>query len=349
MYKVGKKTLNLEDHNRPNWLGQGNRPLLTEIWYPAPDNVETCDFAFGSPEPLFKFDAIAENVAMNNQQQSYPLILLSHGTGGSALGMGWLGHYLASQGYIAASVNHHGNNAIEPYLAHGFMLWWERATDFTVLIDNLLNDIDFFENRIDDSKIGVAGFSLGGFTSILLAGGRCDPDSFQAFCETDENYKSGDKPREFPTRLIDADELIRTDDFYRESWQRRHASYREPRIKAAFAIAPAISMAFVDESLAEIDIPVQMIATEVDTEVPPDNNACRYARLIPGAALELLQGFADHYVFLCEATDAGKRLEAEICVDHVSVNRRSIHQKVSGRADEFFRQSFSCMNIFKSI
>ncbi len=336
MYKVGKRTLFLEDENRPNWLAAGNRPLLTEVWYPTNDDVETSGFSFESPEPWFQFDAIAENAEINNQQQAYPLILLSHGTGGSALGMGWLGHYLASRGYVAAAVNHHGNNAIEPYLAHGFMLWWERATDFSVLLDKLLSEVDLFKDRIDAQRIGVAGFSLGGYTSILLSGGRCDLEIFQAFCDSEEGDQSGDKPREFPVKLIDIEHLVKTDRYYCESWQRHRESYREPRIKAAFAIAPAIAMACTDDSLKAIDIPVQIVTTEIDNEVPPDINAFRYARLIPDAKLEILPGLADHYVFLCEATEAGKRLGADICADHESVNRRAIHQKVAALAEEFF-------------
>jgi len=336
MNKVGKRTLLLEDSNRPCWSGPCNRPLLTEIWYPAIDDAVTQTFRFGSPEARFQFDAIAINAEMKQKSTKYPLVLLSHGTGGTALGMGWLGQYLASQGYITAAINHHGNNAIEPYLAHGFMLWWERATDFSVLLDQLLNEVDLFKDKIDEQRIGVAGFSLGGCTAILLAGGRCDLDHFKSFCDSPEGDSSGDKPREFPVRLIDVEKLIRTDRYYRESWLRQRQSYRENRIKAAFAIAPALGMAFTADSLGKIDIPVQIITTEIDNEVTPKINAFRFSELIPKACLEVIHGEADHYVFLDEATAAGKRLEPVICIDHPSVDRRQIHQQVGRQATNFF-------------
>jgi predicted dienelactone hydrolase len=92
------------------------------------------------------------------------LIVLSHGTGGSAQMMAWLGRALASRGYIAAAVNHPGNNALEEYTAEGFLIWWERARDLTSVIDMLVGDSQF-GRLIDRSRIGAAGFSLGGYTN----------------------------------------------------------------------------------------------------------------------------------------------------------------------------------------
>lgn len=338
MNKVGKRSYQFEDTNRPNWAGPGYRPLITEVWYPTSDDAGTTPFSFGKPEPLYLFDAIVEDAELLHQPEKFPLIMLSHGTGGSALGMGWLAHYLASHGFVAVAVNHHGNNAIEPYLAHGFYLGWERATDLTVLIDKLLYQVADFKDKIDPDRIGVAGFSFGGYTAIMLAGGQCDLDQFDAFCASDERDGICDGPIEYPTGTADIDALARDDLHFRESLLRHHLSYKDERVKAAFAIAPALGMAFPEASLAEVNIPVQIVVTEIDNHVPPKTNAHRFAELIPGAELEVLAGQADHYVFLCEATAAGKQLDPAICVDHPSINRREIHQHVASQAVSFFEK-----------
>ena len=89
--------------------------------------------------------------------------------------MMWLGHYLAARGYIVAAVNHHGNTAAEKQrAAQGFLLYWERAKDLTVVLDKLFAD-PFFGPRIDRDRIGAAGFSLGGYTVISVAGGGIQP------------------------------------------------------------------------------------------------------------------------------------------------------------------------------
>ena len=338
MNKVGKRTFRLQDEDRPNWAGKGCRPLITEIWYPAADDVDTRPYLFGIPEPLFQFDAIAEDAEIKRQSEKFPLIMLSHGTGGSALSMGWLAHYLASRGFVTVAVNHHGNNAIEPYLAHGFYLGWERATDLTVLIDKLLYQVAEFKDKVDPDRIGVAGFSLGGYTSIMLAGGRCSLEHFDAFCSSDERDGICDGPIEYPVGTADIEALARDDLHFRESLQRHNRSYKDERVKAAFAIAPALGMAFPKASLAEVKVPVQIVVTEIDNHVPPKTNAHRFAEFVPGAELEVLAGQADHYVFLCEATAAGKRLEPAICVDHPSINRREIHQYVASQAGLFFEK-----------
>ena len=74
--------------------------------------------------------------------------------------MAWLARALAARGYIVAAPNHPGNNALE-YTAEGFLVWWERARDLTTVVDTLLGDSEL-ASRIEATRIGAAGFSLGG-------------------------------------------------------------------------------------------------------------------------------------------------------------------------------------------
>ena len=51
------------------------------------------------------------------------MILLSHGFGGTARIMGWLGIPLARAGYVVIAVDHPGDNAIDPITVAGAILW----------------------------------------------------------------------------------------------------------------------------------------------------------------------------------------------------------------------------------
>ena len=109
--KLGMITRDYADPERQNWDRTGPRPLRTAIWYPAPasaDMTETVTAGF------FVGGAVAPDAPVSAERRRYPLILLSHGTGGSSVQMMWLGRYLAARGFIVAAVNHHGNTGAEP-------------------------------------------------------------------------------------------------------------------------------------------------------------------------------------------------------------------------------------------
>jgi predicted dienelactone hydrolase len=117
----------------------------------------------------------------------FPVIVFSHGLGGSREGYEYLGRYWASHGYVSAHVQHLGSdNAV-----------WENkplaeiGEDMRKAAANLTNasnrppDISFAidqlerMNREEDSplkgrlaldKIGVAGHSFGAFTTLAIAG-----------------------------------------------------------------------------------------------------------------------------------------------------------------------------------
>jgi alpha-beta hydrolase superfamily lysophospholipase len=113
-FKVGMITRDFTDEHRKNWQGTAPRPLRTAIWYPASPTTIKEETIFGGPpdREVFAPVTVAAGASVSNTKQKYPFVLLSHGTGGSAVQMMWLGYYLAARGYIVAAVNHHGNTRI---------------------------------------------------------------------------------------------------------------------------------------------------------------------------------------------------------------------------------------------
>ena len=153
---VGMITRDFTDEKRKNWQRTAPRPLRTAIWYPAAE-VSKEETLFGGPpdKEIFAPVTVAPDAEVSKESQQYPLVLLSHGTGGSAMQMMWLGYYLAARGYIVAAVNHHGNTASERKLfSQGFLLYWERVKDLQVVLDKLLAD-PIFGSRIDRNRIGA--------------------------------------------------------------------------------------------------------------------------------------------------------------------------------------------------
>ncbi len=128
-----------------NWRGSDDRKLTGIVWYPADVNPrEQKEQYIGPPDaPLFYAGRAAKDATLAPSFASFPLIALSHGTGGSAMQMAWLGTYLAARGYIVVAVNHPGNNALTGYTTQGFVEGWERAGDLSTAINDLLADPRF--------------------------------------------------------------------------------------------------------------------------------------------------------------------------------------------------------------
>jgi predicted dienelactone hydrolase len=341
IFKVGMITRDFTDDQRRNWQGTAPRPLRTAIWYPAnPTNIKEETIFGGPPDTeVFAPVTVAAGAEVSNTKQKYPLVLLSHGTGGSAIQMMWLGYYLASRGYIVAAINHHGNTAAEKQpAAQGFMLFWERANDLSVLLDKLLAD-PLFGPRIDRDRIGAAGFSLGGYTVIAIAGGQFSPRQFASFCRSRERDFTCEPQPEFPDAPKLFAELKETDPVVKESLRHAGDSYRDPRIKRVFAIAPALGGGFTKAGLSRIRIPVFIIVGQADKVTPVFTNAQRYAQFIRTEQMIVLPGEVGHYTFLAECNPHGKSI-LDICRDAPSVDRVKVHQRVAQEAWRFFEEGW---------
>ncbi|MEO1250558.1 MAG: dienelactone hydrolase family protein [Pseudomonadota bacterium] len=335
MHKAGYLQGRNDDDGRPNWDGDGPRPLVWSAWYPAADGSMERERLVGPPDgPLFSMGAVAEGAPLSEASSRWPVVLVSHGTGGSADVMGWLGRRLAKAGFVAISVNHHGNTGIEPYRAEGFVCWWERAADLTVLLDQLAIEGPF-AGRLDQARVYAAGFSLGGYTTMALAGAITDMALFQDWWQRQENPRG---PREFPDVGDHVPKLMETSKVFRTSWDRQSRSYADQRVRAIFAMAPAPAVyGFTAESLAKVRIPVEIMVGANDQEAPPHCSEWLDNQLSENK-LTILSNPIGHFVFLCEATERGRSVMPDICVDAPGVDRGRIHDQAAEAAINLFRK-----------
>lgn len=117
----------------------------------------------------------------------HPVIIFSHGLGGSRDGYSYLGEHWASNGYVSVHLQHLGSdNAVwqdEPRRKRMRAMKnaikdidnsLNRAADVSFVIDQLETHNDDptspLHNRLDLTRIGMAGHSYGAFTSMAIAG-----------------------------------------------------------------------------------------------------------------------------------------------------------------------------------
>jgi predicted dienelactone hydrolase len=208
----------------------------------------------------------------------------------------------------------------------------------TVVIDRMLEDPEFGK-RIDTGRIGAAGFSLGGYTMIEIAGGITNPSGYKDFCASPAADGICKSPPEFPDlaeRFSKFDELAKTDPEIGDSVRHAGDSYRDRRVRAVFAMAPALGPAFTQESLRKIAVPVEIVAGQSDQNVPIKSSAQYFGAQIPRSKVTILPGGVGHYVFLANCTAAGRKARPELCTDASDVDREAIHQQAVAMAAAFF-------------
>jgi predicted dienelactone hydrolase len=210
-----------------------------------------------------------------------------------------------------------------------------RAKDISTALDDMLADPDFGP-RIDRQRIGAAGFSLGGYTMIELAGGTTSRQHYGEVCATAPDQVSCHAPPEFADLVGNATALAASDPDFAKALRGDGQSYRDPRIRAVFAMAPALGPAFAPESLKAIAIPVAIVAGAADHIVTVDANAKYFAATIPGAELTIFPGGVDHYTFLDGCTAVGRDTRPMLCRDQPDVDRDSIHDATVDIAAKFF-------------
>jgi predicted dienelactone hydrolase len=335
IYKVGVTSRQFTPPEPYEWREAKTHALVTDIWYPAePSAVEQAQWIGNPDTPFASAGRAARDAKPAATPEKFPLILLSHGIGGSSSMMAWFGSALASHGFIAAALNHPGNNALEDYTIPGAVFWGQRARDMSALLDLLLADATFGPH-IDPKRVGAAGFSLGGLTVIELAGGIAEFSRYQDFCKSPKADGMCTDTIEYPGLLAKVTALAKTDPAMQAAFAENSKSHRDPRIRAIFAMAPACGPAFAPDSLAKISIPTQIVGGAADTTVPIDSSAKFFAAHIPGAQLTMYQAVG-HYTFLATCGELGNRTNPRICIDQAGILRDEIHAQTATMAYHFF-------------
>ena len=116
------------------------------------------------------------------QPKAAPLVVFSHGIGGSREGYSYIGKYLAANGIAALHVQHVGSDRSlwsgNPLQMVGRLQdaaketeAVDRTKDVRFALDQVLSD-SHFKDQIDAKRIAAAGHSYGANTAMLLAGAR---------------------------------------------------------------------------------------------------------------------------------------------------------------------------------
>lgn len=241
------------------------------------------------------FGAFTLNVALQAPPRAgrHRLIVMSHGTGGSAVPDHALAAAFARAGFVVAQPLHQGDNYRDSSEA-GPTAMQRRPLEVIRVIDALSRHPEW-STRLQLDRVGVHGMSAGGVTGISLAGGQwrllnlidhCNRhlQDDEAFCfqgaidpdKRAERQARFDRAAFWPSFLLPGE--LKAVHGGRTPTAGNPDPRPDPRI-AAVTLAVPVAVVFSAESLARIRIPVGVVGTDRDEVLVPRFHSARLLSL----------------------------------------------------------------------
>ena len=284
--------------------------LAGAIWYPCAAELQNVPLGRLTMQFIDSLRGVKDCPVTGTR---LPLVIVSHGRGGWFGGNHDVEEALADAGFVVAAINHPGDNSNDSSQRDNLSVWVSRPAEMVRLLDFMLND---WKDRavLDPARIGFFGFSLGGYTGLVLAGANPDFQRFASRC-TDTTgacaqLHHGDVPPELP---------------------------HEPRIKAAVIADTGLTSTFTSESLAGIQIPLQVWRSELGGPGADATGTARVANSLPGKPdIHVIP--AGHYGFLPPCSPQLAANLPRLCSDPPGFDRTAFHREFDASIVGFFRE-----------
>ena len=282
-----------------------DQPFQLAIWYPSE-----------APAAVHRLGPFRQSVATDGAVSGspLPLVVISHGTGGTAAI-----HYdtalaLAEAGFVAAAIEHTGDNWRDRRYSFTERNFRDRPRHVKLAIDYLLT-VWSGRDHIAAPRIGALGHSAGAAAVLVAIGGEPDFTLAAAFCK--EHAEDWGCAR---ARAVQAGTGAPAEPPAVPNW------VHDRRIKAAAIAAPALGHAFTRAGLAGVTVPVQLWQAEDDriavarwsTDMIKAN-----LRSLPATHIVPLAG---HFAFLAPCSPDLATAAPEICSDLLGFDRTAFHR-----------------------
>ena len=288
----------------------GGKPLVIGVWYPSRAVARPVSLG-----PTTMTVAISAPV----DGRDLPMVVMSHGTGGSYLGHVDTAIALADAGFVVVALNHTGDNYADQSRNVAI---WDRSRQVSRVIDHMLSTWEGHA-AIDPRRIGIFGFSAGGFTALASIGGIADFAKIGPMCQ---QY-----PDEYTCQLIAKSDGAAASP--------PAGAFADERIRAAVVAAPALGYTFAPDGLKNVKVPVQLWRADDDVVLPHP----RYAEAVRGALPEApdyhVVPNAGHFDFLAPCSDALASMAPAICTSAPGFDRTAFHAAFNTEVVKFFEKT----------
>jgi predicted dienelactone hydrolase len=295
------------------------------LWYPTEQRSH--EVQVGS----FQFPA-ALNALI--QPGRHPLVMISHGSGGSPLGHQDTARFLVHRGYIVISVRHPHNNYLNNLDARKIVNWKNRPHHISAVLNYVLSH-ERFRAFINLNQIAVVGYSAGGYTALALVGGIPNTDAIYTHCR---HHQAQD-----PVFCGNGHFLSTIRHFFSDLMGKDHHLYhlKDPRIKAAVLLAPLGVLFDTPASLSEVTVPIRIYRAEKDQVIRYPFHAESIRRKLPVKAEYIVVKNAGHFSFLTPLPDKIRQRVGLLGKDPAGFDRVVFHRRMNREIADFLQRVFA--------
>ncbi|MEL6736878.1 MAG: hypothetical protein AAFO98_13605 [Pseudomonadota bacterium] len=303
------------------YLAHHEAPMRVAIWYPAMSQDAPSRYA---QNPVFK--GVEAHIDAPLSPGSHPVVLFSHGMGGTDRAQAWLGAGLAERGAITVMVNHPNSSWGDFDMSKG-VRHWTRAQDMSATLDAVM-EMPGFAPSLDMSRVMAAGFSFGGWTALSLGGVRGNHGGFVRACETHPQMTACDLLMSERVNVQGIDPAVWND------------SYADARVTDVVAIDPGLVWGLEQSDVAGLSLSPLMVGFggEQDRMLATNFDLSGLTSLLGDPRVEQLEP-AYHFSAMPLCTPQGAAILAAenddpVCTDPEGADRAAIHQKIIGMMAE---------------
>lgn len=222
------------------------------------------------------------------------------------------------------ALTHTGDNYMDQSYAGNRRNLTDRPRQVSVVLSYMLTTWAQHD-RLDAARVGMFGFSLGGFTTLVEIGGVPDLSRMRELCT-----KRPTAPECLFIKQRNGDQLNPV--AITPAWT------HDPRVKVAVVAAPAISYLFGPGSLKDVKVPIQLWRASKDGQVPDAWNTAVIRQELPRPPEEHVVNGAGHYVFLPPCNEALAKQVPQICTDDSNFDREAFHRDFNREVIAFFKR-----------
>jgi len=244
----------------------------------------------------------------------FPLVIISHGSGGTNLGYRSIAFALVKKGFVVGMPLHPKNNFKDNEGEGTVSNWENRPRHISASIDAVLSSRKVSES-IDTDKIAVVGHSAGGYTALAVAGGVADTTHIIELCLSNSQINEPFCG------------LVKENKTEKVKIENSH----DKRIKAIVLMAPVGILFNSEDSLKDVDIPALLLRAEKDVELTEPYQAEVIAKNYKNQELLTYCTVpnAGHYSFITPFPEVIKGELGVVVEDPDGFSRQAFHELLS--------------------